>query len=85
MKLWEGRFEAPTAGDADLFNDSLPFDCRLWSVDIAASIAHATMLGACGIITKEESDEICAGLNSISEDIAAGKLEIAGAVTRNYT
>ena len=79
MKLWEGRFEAPTAGDADLFNDSLPFDCRLWSVDIAASIAHATMLGACGIITKEESDEICAGLNSISEDIAAGKLEIAGA------
>ena len=79
MKLWEGRFDAPTAKNADMFNDSLPFDCRLWAVDIAASIAHATMLGSCGIITEQESKLICDGLNSIADDIAAGKLEIEGA------
>ena len=50
MKLWQGRFDAPTAKNADLFNDSLPFDKNLWQVDIKASIAHATMLAKCGII-----------------------------------
>ena len=79
MKLWEGRFDAPTAKNADLFNDSLPFDRKLWAVDIAASIAHATMLGNCGIITAEESNTICAGLNDIAADIAEGRIEIAGA------
>ena len=79
MKLWEGRFEAPTAKNADLYNDSLPFDCRLWAVDIAASIAHATMLGQCSIITGDESKLICDNLNAIATDIAEGRLEIKGA------
>ena len=79
MKLWEGRFDAPTAKNADLYNDSLPFDCRLWAVDIAASIAHATMLGQCSIITEGESKLICDNLNAIATDIAEGKLEINGA------
>ena len=79
MKLWEGRFDAPTAKNADLYNDSLPFDCRLWAVDIAASIAHATMLGQCSIITGDESKLICDNLNAIATDIAEGRLEIKGA------
>ena len=79
MKLWEGRFDAPTAKNADLFNDSLPFDRQLWAVDIMASIAHATMLGNCGIISESESRAICTALNDISADIESGKLEIRGA------
>jgi argininosuccinate lyase len=79
MKLWEGRFENPTAKNADLFNDSLPFDKQLWAVDIMASIAHATMLGNCQIISKEESEKICSALSDISKDIEEGKLEIKGA------
>lgn len=79
MKLWQGRFEAPTAKNADLYNDSLPFDRQLWAVDIMASIAHATMLGNCDIITKDEAKAICNGLIEISEDIEAGRLEIKGA------
>ena len=79
MKLWEGRFDAPTAKNADLFNDSLPFDKQLWAVDIMASIAHATMLGNCGIISEDESRAICTALNDISADIESGKLEICGA------
>ncbi|MGN0814112.1 MAG: argininosuccinate lyase [Candidatus Coproplasma sp.] len=79
MKLWEGRFEKPTAKNADLFNDSLPFDKQLWAVDITASIAHATMLGNCGIISQGEAKSICDGLNGIAEDIQNGDLEIKGA------
>lgn len=79
MKLWEGRFDAPTAKNADLFGDSLPFDKQLWAVDISASLAHAAMLGHCGIISIEDASTICKGLESIASDIENGKLEIAGA------
>jgi len=62
MKLWQGRFDAPTAANADLFNDSLPFDKKLWRVDITASIAHAKMLAECNIIALEEMQRIVAFL-----------------------
>ncbi|MDE7301511.1 MAG: argininosuccinate lyase, partial [Clostridia bacterium] len=79
MKLWEGRFDAPTAENADLFGDSLPFDKNLWAVDITASLAHAAMLSSCGIIPTEDAKAICDGLEAIAADIAGGKLEIQGA------
>lgn len=79
MKLWEGRFDAPTAGDADAFNESLSFDKKLYRADITASVAHATMLGECGILAAEESETICAGLKSILNDIEAGSLAVEGA------
>lgn len=79
MKLWEGRFDAPTAADADIFNESLSFDKKLYRVDITASIAHATMLGQCGIITAEESAAICEGLKNILSDVEQGILTIEGA------
>lgn len=78
MKLWEGRFEKPTAPDADVFNESLSFDNKLYRADITASVAHATMLGECGIIAKEESETIIEGLNGILADIESGKLPMTG-------
>ena len=79
MKLWQGRFEQPTAKDADDFNDSLPFDKKLWREDITASVAHARMLGKCGIISAAECDEICGGLEAIYADIESGAIEIKDA------
>ncbi len=79
MKLWEGRFDLPTATTADAYNDSLPFDKKLWRVDITASIAHASMLGSCNIITQDESFLICRTLENIYEDIQCGQIEIEGA------
>ncbi len=78
MKLWEGRFDKPTAVDADVFNESLSFDKKLYRVDVTASIAHATMLGECGIISKEESNVICDGLKSVLAEIESGALVIEG-------
>lgn len=79
MKLWQGRFDAPTAKNADLFNDSLPFDQKLWKVDISASIAHATMLSRCGIISYDEEVAIVDGLRAIYNAIEDGELKIEGA------
>ncbi len=75
-KLWGGRFENETDQDAFLFNASISFDQRMIREDIKGSIAHAHMLGECGIIPKEDSEKIVSGLNGILNDIDSGDLEI---------
>ena len=47
MKLWAGRFQKETDTLVNYFNSSIEFDSRLYQQDIAGSIAHARMLGAC--------------------------------------
>lgn len=44
--------------------------------DIAGSIAHATMLGECGVLAPEESAKICEGLRGILADLESGKLAV---------
>jgi argininosuccinate lyase len=53
---------------------SVSFDSRLAPWDIRASIAHARMLGNCGIISVEDANAIIAGLQAILEDIQQGKV-----------
>ncbi|MDE5897406.1 MAG: argininosuccinate lyase [Clostridia bacterium] len=79
MKLWEGRFTAPMSSDADSFNESLSFDKKLYKADITASVAHATMLGECNILPREDVTAICEGLQSILADIENGTLAVEGA------
>lgn len=75
-QLWKGRFKKELAKETNDFNSSISFDCRMFEEDIKGSIAHATMLGATGIIEKSESDKIVAGLSEILDDIRCGKLKI---------
>ncbi len=75
-KLWEGRFSKPLDKEADAFNRSIAFDCRLYREDIAGSIAHATMLAKQEIISENEAESIIKALGSIKSDIDSGKLEI---------
>lgn len=75
-QLWKGRFKKELAKETNDFNSSISFDCRMYEEDIKGSIAHATMLGAAGIIDKSESDKIVAGLTEILDDIKTGKLNI---------
>ena len=71
-KLWQGRFDTPLSAAADAFNQSISFDRKLFDADIDASLAHAAMLGQCGILTEEEAERIRNGLNEIRADVAAG-------------
>ena len=73
-KLWAGRTAENTAKVADDFNSSIAVDCRMYRQDIAGSMAHATMLSACGIISPEDADTIIEGLAGILEDLDTGKL-----------
>ena len=75
-QLWKGRFKKELAKETNDFNSSISFDSRMFEEDIKGSIAHATMLGAMGIIEKSESDKITAELEKILADIKSGKLEI---------
>lgn len=75
-QLWKGRFKKELAKETNDFNSSIGFDSRMFEQDIKGSIAHATMLGATGIIDKGESDKIVDGLNDILNDIKSGELKI---------
>lgn len=76
MKLWTGRFHKELDKTTNDFNSSISFDSRMAREDIKGSIAHATMLGACGVIDKAESEKICAGLEAILADLESGALSI---------
>lgn len=73
-KLWAGRFSKEVDETVNAFNSSISFDARMYYHDIKGSIAHATMLGDCGIIAKEDSLEIINGLEGILNDINNGSL-----------
>lgn len=70
--IWGGRFSEATDKFVAEFTASINFDKRLYAHDIQGSIAHATMLGACGIITKDESQTIIDGLGQVKDEIEKG-------------
>ncbi|MDR2531629.1 MAG: argininosuccinate lyase [Oscillospiraceae bacterium] len=74
-KLWKGRFSKETDSKVNDFNSSFRFDCRMWREDIEGSMAHAEMLGKCGIISQSDSERIIEGLERIKKDIESGKLQ----------
>ncbi len=51
---------------------SMSYDRRLYRQDVAASVAHARMLSAQGIISEDDSQLICSGLQSILQEIENG-------------
>ena len=77
-QLWGGRFTKETDAAVYAFNQSLPFDKRLFRQDIRGSIAHAEMLASSGIISEEDGKKICEGLKSILDDVDGGTLLIEG-------
>ena len=72
--MWAGRFQKQLNSRVNNFNSSIHFDCRMYKQDIQGSIAHATMLGKCGIISCEDATLICKTLQKILEDIDNGEL-----------
>lgn len=75
--MWGGRFSKSTDEMINEFQASINFDKRMYHEDIAGSIAHATMLAKCGIITEEDRDKIVAGLKDILQKIERGEFEFS--------
>lgn len=76
-KLWGGRFTKTAEEWVDAFGASIGFDQALVMEDIQGSMAHVTMLGKCGILTSEETEQIKAGLETLKEKAKAGELEFS--------
>eukprot|EP00904_Undaria_pinnatifida_P004461 jgi/Undpi1/14015/HiC_scaffold_9.g03666.m1 len=74
-RLWGGRFRTDTDPVMEKFNDSLRFDRGMWSQDIEGSEAYAKALQKTGIITEQETVEICKGLEKVRAEWAAGEFK----------
>ena len=71
--MWGGRFADSPAAIMEEINTSVDFDRHLYRQDIAASKAHAAMLGKQGIITADDAAQIAQGLDTILLEIESGK------------
>src|ERR1041384_4065654 len=79
-RMWGGRFGEGPAAVMEEINASIDFDRRLYRQDIAASIAHARMLGARGIIPAGDAEKIVGGLETILKEIEAGSFQFSRAL-----
>lgn len=73
--MWGGRFGGGPAAVMREINASIAVDKRLWREDIAASRAHAAMLGKQGILSAADVAAIDEGLLQIAAEIEAGRLD----------
>src|ERR1700704_149310 len=71
-KMWGGRFTDRPDAIMEEINVSIDVDRHLYAQDIAASKAHAAMLAAQGIITKNDAKNIAGGLDTILSEIGKG-------------
>jgi argininosuccinate lyase len=59
------------------FTVSLPFDKRLWRVDLAGSKAHVVGLRAAGLLSDGEADELAGALDAVARELDHDVFEFA--------
>jgi argininosuccinate lyase len=79
-KMWGGRFTSSPDAIMEEINASIEFDRHLYRQDIAASKAHAEMLGKQGIIATDDAKKIIHGLDTIASEIDSGAFEFKRAL-----
>ncbi len=72
---WSDRFEQGLHPAIERFNASIGFDITLLQEDLDGSVAHARMLGRCGVIAEQEADRLIEGLEAIRREAAAGQFQ----------
>ncbi|HOO64434.1 MAG TPA: argininosuccinate lyase, partial [Synergistaceae bacterium] len=73
--MWKGRFKENTAEVVQKFTESLDLDWRMYAEDIRGSKGHVKMLVKIGLLSPEEGEGLCRGLDQVEEEIRSGKLE----------
>ncbi len=69
---WSDRFDESLHPSIEQFNSSISFDIHLLKEDLDGSVAHARMLGDCGIISQEEAKQLEEGLDRIRLEASEG-------------
>jgi argininosuccinate lyase len=70
---WSQRFEQGLHPAIERFNASIGFDITLLQDDLDGSIAHARMLGRCGVISEVEAQELIGGLEQVRLEAVEGR------------
>src|SRR5205085_4838743 len=70
--LWQGRFGDAPSEELMAFTESLSFDSRLATDDLAGSRAHVDMLARVGLISEEERAVMGAALARVEAELEAG-------------
>ncbi|MEO1002091.1 MAG: argininosuccinate lyase [Cyanobacteria bacterium J06638_7] len=70
---WSQRFDQGLHPAIERFNASIGFDIALLQEDLDGSVAHARMLGRCGVISGSEADRLIEGLEMVRSEAAAGR------------
>ncbi len=74
-QAWSALFSEPMSDLVKRYTASVFFDKRLWEADITGSLAHAGMLAAQGIISKDDHASIQRGMATIRQEIESGAFE----------
>lgn len=72
-KSRSGRFDLPANKLVEKFNATILIEQRCCPFDVKNSQAHAEMLGAQGIIPKDDAQKIIDGLSAVGQEIRDGK------------
>ena len=72
-EAWSGRFSEPVSEFVLRYTQSVSFDKRMAMADIQGSLAHASMLAKCGVISEQDLADIRRGMATITDEIKTGK------------
>lgn len=75
-KLWGGRFTENTSPCLEKLNRSIDLDKRLYGEDIDGSKAYARALQKINLLTDEETEAICDGLDIVKTEWKKGIFNI---------
>ena len=74
-QAWSALFSEPMSDLVKRYTSSVFFDKRLWQVDIAGSLAHASMLATQKIISADDLSAIQDGMTRIAAEIESGAFD----------
>ncbi|GAA3532298.1 argininosuccinate lyase [Aeromicrobium panaciterrae] len=71
--LWGGRFASGPSPELVALSRSTHFDWRLAPYDLAGSRAHAGVLQAAGLLSRDDLTALIAGIDSLAADVESGE------------
>ncbi|MDQ3155289.1 MAG: argininosuccinate lyase [Actinomycetota bacterium] len=72
-RLWGGRFASGPSPELVALSRSTHFDWRLAPYDLAGSRAHAFVLQAAGLLSRDDLTALIAGIDALAADVEAGE------------
>jgi len=74
--LWHGRFDGGPAAALEIYTYSIPYDKRLWAVDIEGSRVHVQGLARVGLLSGAEVAQIEVALDQVWAEFESGTFEL---------